>query len=328
MIGLSVVNEQLGEGMYQLLNPGATLLAKWLPVFFVPSLIMLPLASGLGTVWEVCYLEETNVSLQSHICLHITACVLLIDNQVAKVFSVIIGGFLFTLFTSAWSVLGIRKLMNNVSSDGKAFATATVTTQPQSKAFSKTLFRTLKLFAWISGMCTVVQIKNSPSSKFINLLQSSFLLFVTLSSFVFGANLPTSFTKVVHPLVTCTSLTWLAAKLLSQLTGSSFLHVLRSYKFGTLSPLSAEVWVVKYPEVQVVKYPEVRVVQYPEVRVVKYPEVWVVKYLEVRVVKYPEVREVKYPEVWVVRVVKYPEVWVVKYPEVWVIKYPEVQVVK
>ncbi len=170
-------------------------------------------------------------------------CVFLIDNKVAKVFSVIIGGFLFTLFTSALSVLGIRKLMDNPRRDDEpdeiAFATATVTTQPQSKAFSKTLFRALKSFAWITGMCTVVQIKNSPSSKFINLLQSSFLLFVTLSSFVFGANLPTSFTKVVHPLVTCTSVTWLAAKLLSQLTGSSFLHVLRSYKCGTLSPLSA-----------------------------------------------------------------------------------------
>lgn len=62
MIGFSVVNKQLGEGMYQLLNPGATLLAKWLPVFFVPSLITLPLASGLGTVWEVRNLEESNVS--------------------------------------------------------------------------------------------------------------------------------------------------------------------------------------------------------------------------------------------------------------------------
>ena len=53
MICLFVANEQLGETIFQLLNPGATLLAKWLPVFFVPSLITLPLASGLGTVGEV-----------------------------------------------------------------------------------------------------------------------------------------------------------------------------------------------------------------------------------------------------------------------------------
>ena len=42
-----------GEGLYRALNPGATLLAKWLPVFFVPSLIALPLASGIGNAWEV-----------------------------------------------------------------------------------------------------------------------------------------------------------------------------------------------------------------------------------------------------------------------------------
>lgn len=51
MILINTFNEK--DGLYQVLNPGATLLAKWLPVFFVPSLITLPLASGLGNVWEV-----------------------------------------------------------------------------------------------------------------------------------------------------------------------------------------------------------------------------------------------------------------------------------
>ena len=68
MIGFSAVNEQVGEGIYQLLNPGATLLAKWLPVFFVPSLITLPLASGLGSVGEVRPLL-TLLSVQFHFCL-------------------------------------------------------------------------------------------------------------------------------------------------------------------------------------------------------------------------------------------------------------------
>jgi putative effector of murein hydrolase len=162
---------------------------------------------------------------------------------VVKVLSIIIGGFIFTLFTTAWSVLGIRKFMGKKTSDTRAdeliASPPTLIAQSQPKAFSKTSFRTLKLFAWISGIGTIVQLKNSPSSKFINLLQSSFLLFITLSSFVFGANLPTSFTKVVHPLVTCTGLTWLAANLLSQISGTTFLHTLQLYKRGTLSPLSA-----------------------------------------------------------------------------------------
>ena len=52
MIPLNTFNEKWGDGMYQVLNPGATLMAKWPPIFFVPSLITLPLASGLGDVWE------------------------------------------------------------------------------------------------------------------------------------------------------------------------------------------------------------------------------------------------------------------------------------
>jgi putative effector of murein hydrolase LrgA (UPF0299 family) len=42
-----------GESMFKALSPGAALLAKWLPVFFVPSLVTLPLADGLGSASEV-----------------------------------------------------------------------------------------------------------------------------------------------------------------------------------------------------------------------------------------------------------------------------------
>ena len=214
----TISNQKLGEAIYQTLNPGAVLLAKWLPVFFVPSLITLPLAGGLGNAMEV-----------------------------LKVFSVIIGGFFFTLFSTAWSVLGIRKLMNGSSdSDEKLeteFAVSTTppatSNTPSPKPFSMTLFRTLKSFAWLSGISTVALVKKSPASKWLNLCQSSFLLSTTLSTFVFGANLPKSFTKVVHPLVTCTGLTWVASKLLALLTGSTFSNILQSYKAGTLSLLSA-----------------------------------------------------------------------------------------
>ncbi len=115
----------------------------------------------------------------------------------------------------------------------------TTTTTTTKKAFGKTLFRTLKAFAWITGISAVCLVKNSLSSRYVNILRSSFLLFATLSSFVFGANLPKSFTRAVHPLITCTGLTWLAAGTLASLTGSTFLDVLRSYKSGALSPLSA-----------------------------------------------------------------------------------------
>jgi hypothetical protein len=42
-----------GRKIYNILQPGAALLAKWLPVFFVPSLITLPLVGGVGSSVEV-----------------------------------------------------------------------------------------------------------------------------------------------------------------------------------------------------------------------------------------------------------------------------------
>ena len=43
----------IGGELYIQFSPGATELAKWLPVFFVPSLIALPLANSLGSATEV-----------------------------------------------------------------------------------------------------------------------------------------------------------------------------------------------------------------------------------------------------------------------------------
>ena len=42
-----------GESIFRALSPGAGLLAKGLPVFFVPGLAMLPLAPSLGSSIEV-----------------------------------------------------------------------------------------------------------------------------------------------------------------------------------------------------------------------------------------------------------------------------------
>lgn len=49
----SMLTLPFGERIYNALSPGSTLLAKWLAVMFVPSLVTLPLADGLGSTVEV-----------------------------------------------------------------------------------------------------------------------------------------------------------------------------------------------------------------------------------------------------------------------------------
>jgi hypothetical protein len=48
-----VVRPGLGQSIFVSLSPGSALLAKWLPVFFVPGLAMLPLAPSVGSSTEV-----------------------------------------------------------------------------------------------------------------------------------------------------------------------------------------------------------------------------------------------------------------------------------
>ncbi|KAL7533546.1 hypothetical protein ACHAWF_006341 [Thalassiosira exigua] len=268
-----------GQPLYKALNPGEALLSKWLPVFFVPSLIALPLASGLGSATEVRELMRKKEEG---------------FDEVLKLLAVIVGGFFFTLFTTAWSVLGVRKLtggdsgrrvatQQDTNKTGTALngtertpnetertinetercltettldvgvdeeeglevapiETAAGATTPATKPpppFGKILSRSLTATAGITCISTVVLSKTSPTSVVVGPMQSAFLLFVTLSTFVFGANFPKLVKKVVHPLVTCTCLTWLAAYILAKITGSTFLDVLRSYTVGTLAPMSA-----------------------------------------------------------------------------------------
>lgn len=43
-----------GDAIFEYLTPATTLLTKWLAVFFVPGLAMLPLAPSVGSGLEVC----------------------------------------------------------------------------------------------------------------------------------------------------------------------------------------------------------------------------------------------------------------------------------
>ena len=48
-----VIIPNSGKAIYDALTPGTNLLTKWLPVFFVPGLAMLPLAPSVGSSIEV-----------------------------------------------------------------------------------------------------------------------------------------------------------------------------------------------------------------------------------------------------------------------------------
>jgi hypothetical protein len=51
------INPELGNAIFEALSPGAGILAKWLPVFFVPGLALLPLSPKIGTSVDVSFVS-------------------------------------------------------------------------------------------------------------------------------------------------------------------------------------------------------------------------------------------------------------------------------
>lgn len=205
-----------GETLYNALSPGSALLAKWLPVFFVPSLVTLPLADSVGSIFEL-----------------------------LKVATVIVGGFYFTLLSTALSVVGIRKLTSSSNADtndniseAPVAAASDSKSPPPAKPFSDDLNSRLRLITAASGVGAVIA-SSRACSTLTAPLSSLYMLSLTLSSFVFGARLPKKFIKIVHPLVTCTSITWLGASIFGKLTGNTFTAMLKSFKTGKIQPFSA-----------------------------------------------------------------------------------------
>jgi putative effector of murein hydrolase len=63
---------------------------------------------------------------------------------------------------------------------------------------------------------------------------------VTLATYCYGARMPPTFKKIVHPLVTCTTLTWAVLALLAKcMEGRTFVSMLQSYKMAGSSGIGA-----------------------------------------------------------------------------------------
>jgi putative effector of murein hydrolase len=162
-----------------------------------------------------------------------------VHPKIAKVFFVVIFGFLITLTTTSFSVLGIRRITEGNTQDTIP-KSSPVDAVPQAKkpTFSSSTLTTLISFATLSSIVSLVSSIIGLNSSIPKIAKTLLMLSSTLASFVFGARLPPKVTKVVHPLVTCTSITWIVTKLLSLTTKTQFVDQLRLYRTGKLASLT------------------------------------------------------------------------------------------
>ncbi|KAL7433859.1 hypothetical protein ACHAXH_002159 [Discostella pseudostelligera] len=208
-----------GDNVAQLLTPGTNLLTKWLPVMFVPGLAMLPLAPSIGSTLDL-----------------------------LKVLSLIVLGFGFTMTTTSYLVLGVRsaqglveaKVVDPPTKNNKkrnVAATAVAPPPPPPKPFTEETFKFFLQGTVLSGAISMAASRRN--SNYATPLSTVFMIFGTVFSYVFGARLPTNFTKIVHPLVTATAGTLALTQISALVTGTTFEKVLKTYKAGSLSPTKA-----------------------------------------------------------------------------------------
>jgi putative effector of murein hydrolase len=145
----------------------------------------------------------------------------------------VVFGFFYSLSIVTYSVLGVRKLLGTISIE----STTSVTSGTAKKPFEKSTEQFLVVGAMITAAVSIMATK--AGNSFQKPLETLFLGLTTLASYVWGANLPTSITKIVNPLLSSALVTLGVARLTGVATTTSFLDVLRSYTCKKLSPMEA-----------------------------------------------------------------------------------------
>lgn len=203
------VNPSMAKFIFEGLTPGANLLAKWLPMFFVPALVLLPLSPPIGS-----------------------------GTEIAKVLLTVVVGMVYSLLTTAYVVLGLRKAQGSVAKGAAAKASAPKAPAAAGAAAKPFSQATLSLFTKafiVTGAASIWATKTG--FDYAQPIQTVFISCFTVALYVFAARLPSDFVKLVHPLVTT------SVGLLSMIRGlglildKDYLDILRSYKVNSLSPL-------------------------------------------------------------------------------------------
>ncbi len=113
------------------------------------------------------------------------------------------------------------------------------TSVPAPKVFSDDLMKRLRLLAVFGGLGALegaTPVFTSWPARMLTKFQTPVLSLLlgstTLASFVYGSRLPKKFKKIVHPLVTCSTLTWTVMALFAKVVDRSFASMLTTYKMG------------------------------------------------------------------------------------------------
>lgn len=222
LVALETVKKGLGDKIFNYLTPSSDKLVKWLPVFFVPGMAMLPLSPiNIGNAMDV-----------------------------MKIMAMIPLGFFFTLLTTAYSVLTVRKLQGKLDSN-TAQEDTKVEADESRVGSGKPIYRRIKPYSTkkvrnllvTSGLFGALSIGltqlGHANAIYYTPVMTTFMICSTLGAFALGNNFSPKVTSLLHPIMTATTYTWGIVALFAAITGSSFGSVLSNYRVGSANLLHA-----------------------------------------------------------------------------------------
>lgn len=172
---------------------------RWLAVFFVPTLVILPLSPAPSA------------------------------QNALRLLAIVFGGWFLSLATTAAVVTALSPGTPAVDSP----APGTPSKAPA--VFKKRKIQTLGIGAALAGVTSILTFGSMRTVLGFSLGKLALptrqisLLFATLFGFSAGTRMPKSLRKAVHPVVTCTTVAITTAALIGRGCAVSFADMLRSY---------------------------------------------------------------------------------------------------
>ncbi|KAG2550201.1 plastidal glycolate/glycerate translocator 1, chloroplastic-like [Panicum virgatum] len=179
----------LAKGFLDFFEPATLFIQRWLPLFYVPSLVVLPLA-------------VRDVPAASGL----------------KIFVIIFGGWFASLAVAGYTALAVRKLVK----------TQLIPAEPMSKPSPFSTSETWAWAAIFVASFGVAYF-NPTALGTTTRTSLPFLLAATVLGFMVGSGLPAGVKKVLHPIISCALSADLAAVAYGYLSGSGLDAVLGNY---------------------------------------------------------------------------------------------------
>ncbi|BBN19612.1 hypothetical protein MPTK1_8g12090 [Marchantia polymorpha subsp. ruderalis] len=184
-----LVKPEAAAAFISFFQPGIMFIQRWLPLFYVPSLVVVPLAiQGIPTA------------------------------AAAKITLVFVVGWMASLAVAGYTTVMMRNIVKTVVQPAEY--------TPKPPPFSDVEFKALAAAAVVFLAVAVWQPTAFGTPAMTTL---PYFLSATALGYVFGTSLPADFKKICHPIITCAVTADLAAFIYGKVTGVGFEGALKYY---------------------------------------------------------------------------------------------------